>query len=200
MTTKLQILNHMLAVIGEDPVSNPESTLPSAITAREVLTDVNLEVQTRGWWFNKDYKLLLSPNGDGAIILPSNTIKVDPTDTASYLVQRGTQLYDTLNHTFDIGESVYVDITLLLDVEMLPEAAATYVKRKAAYDFYVNDEGDEIKAGRLEKRMYLAWATLQQQQLQNSDVNARNRPAVQELRRGIGYPSSSTNPNYPGGR
>lgn len=200
MTTQLEVLNHMLNVIGETPVSNPASNHPSALSATVELERVNKEFQNRGWWFNTEFELTLSPNESGHIIIPQGTLYIDPIDTDSGLVRRGTKLYDPRNHTFNIGEAVVVDAVLLLDVVDLPEVAAMYLMHKAAYDFYVNDDGDETKASRLEKQVDRAWARLQQEELKAADINANNRPTTALLRMRTRQRGSSYNPRWPGGR
>lgn len=199
MTTRLDVLNHMLSVVGEAPVSSASSNHPTALSAVVTLDRVNLELQSRGWWFNTDINLTLSPNELGQIILPTDTLYVDSIDTRSKLVQRGNKLYDTLNHTFAIDQDVIVDTVVKLPIADLPESAAAYVKHKAAYDFYVNDDGDETKAARLEKEVDKAWAKLQQDELKASDVNARNRPITALLRLRMQQGSTRDRPDLPGG-
>jgi hypothetical protein len=201
MTTKLEVMNNMLGVVGEQPITNVNSNHPSALAASVQIDKISKEFQARGWWFNKEKNYTLNPeNATGFLILPQNTLDVDPCNPSSKLVQRGRKLYDPLNHTFDIGEPVDVNIVVQLDIEDLPEIAATYLKAKCAKDFYVNDEGDETKAKELKNDLVLAWAALQQAELQNSDVNANNRPITALLRSRMNQQGSRSNPNWPGGR
>lgn len=200
MTTTLDVLNHMLNVIGESPVSNPTSDHPSVLSAMVQLNRVRREMQTRGWWFNTEYALKLTPNELGQIIIPSDTLFIDPVDPFSHLVRRGGKLYDPVNHTFVINQPIYVNAVLLLEVEDLPESAAMYLMHKAAYDFYVNDDGDETKSNRLEKQVDRAWAVLQQEELRVSNLNAKNRPQVAELRYRMRQHGANYNPRWPGGR
>lgn len=200
MTTTLDVLNHMLNVIGEDPVTTEDSDHPSALSAMVELNRVTKELQTRGWWFNTEYGLNLSPNENGQIIIPSTTLYIDPTDSSSKLVRRGGKLYDPINHTFNIGKSVPVDVVLLLPVEDLPEVAAMYLMHACAYDFYVNDDGDETKSNRLETRMNKAWANLQSEELKVTNLNANNRPAAARLRYRMRQQGASYDPRLPGGR
>jgi len=196
MTASLDVLNHVLSVVGETPVSNPDSQHPTAQTATNTINRVNKRMQLRGWWFNRDLNLILSPNLAGEIILPASTIKVDPVDSKSRLVWRGNRLYDPVNHTFAINDTVAVNIVTLLAVDDLPDAAVQYLSDKAAYDFYVNDDGDETKSKLLLFEVQASWAALTAQQLQMSNVNAKNRPTVAAIRQGIGqYGAGRTNGN-----
>lgn len=200
MTTTLDVLNHMLNVIGESPVSTVSSDHPSVLAAMVELNRVKREMQTRGWWFNTEYNLKLIPNEAGQVLIPTDTLYIDPVDPFSHLVRRGGKLYDPVNHTFILDQSVPVNAVLLLPVEDLPESAAMYVMHKAAYDFYVNDDGDETKSNRLERQVDRAWAVLQQEELKVSNVNAKNRPQVAQLRYRMRQHGVNYDPRWPGGR
>lgn len=200
MTTQLEVLNHVIGVVGESPVSNVNSQHPTAQSALLTITRVSKQFQLRGWWFNREESLILTPNVGGEVIVPSTTLKVDPIDTSSKLVWRGNRLYDSRNHTYIIDESVTVNLNLLLPTNELPEVAAMYLMHKSAYDFYVAEDGDADKAKALLYESDKAYAEVRSHQLQMSNVNAKNRPVTAYLRSGIhqngggGY-----NPTYPGG-
>ncbi len=200
MTTKLEVLNHMLGVIGETPVSDPESSHPSVLSAAVQLNRVNKEMQVRGWWFNTEYDLKLQPNESGHIVIPAGTLYIDPLTPYSKLTKRGGKLYDPVNHTFNIGKEISVDVMLLLPIEDLPETAAMYVQHKAAYDFYVNDDGDETKSNRLKMEVDTSWAALHSEELRQSGVNAHDRPTSRLLRYRMTHQAGQYNPQYHGGR
>lgn len=200
MTTTLDVLNQMLHVMGEQPVSSPTSTHPSAISAFVTLNRVARQFQTRGWWFNREIDLPLLPQSDtGFIIIPDGTIDIDPVDPNSRLVQRGNKLYDPVNHTYNIGQTVLVDCIIQLPIEELPEVAVNYLIAKAKHDVYVDDDGDETKSTQLARDVVFAWALLQQAELRNTDVNSNQRPLTARLlARSIQWHSSG-NPNLIGG-
>lgn len=189
-----------MGVNGEAPLTSEDSLHPSALAAMVQINKVNKETQIKGRWFNTEYNLKLSPNETGQIIIPSNTLFVKPLAPYSKLTRRNGKLYDPVNHTFIINSPVYVDIAVQLDIEDLPEAAAHYVMHKAAYDFYVNDDGDETKSNRLEMEVNRSWAVMQEEELRVSKLNAKDRPAAQQLRYRITQQYAPSNPNWPGGR
>lgn len=180
MTTKLDILNAMLAVNGEAPVSSTSSTNPAAVQALNMLERVDRKVQSRGWWFNKE-TFTLSPDAAGEVILPSGTLSVDPVDASSPYVKRGTKLYDRVKNTFDIDKSVKVSIVLQLDVEDTPAQYINYLEDKAVKEYYIDDDGDEQKVSRLEKREAESFAYLQREDLTNKDVNIKQSEMGQRL-------------------
>lgn len=172
MTTRLEIVNAMLSVNGEAPASSVESTNPAVIQAANALDRLNKKVQARGWWFNKE-TITLSPDTDGVVVLPQNTLAVDPVDTNSPYVQRGDSLYDKINNTRDIGETVKCRLKLLLPVEDMPETAAAYLMDKACKEYYTDDDGDEQKIRNLEKREAESYAYFFREHLANEDNNIR---------------------------
>lgn len=200
MVTTLDVLNHMLNVIGEDPVSDPESTHPSVISARVQVDRVQREFQARGWWFNTEFNLKLNPNELGHILIPTDTLYIDSVDRNSRLVRRGVKLYDPVNHTFVINQPVVVNAVLMLPIEDLPENAGAYLLHQAAYDFYVNDDGDETKAARLQLNRDNAWGKLQQEDLKVQRLSAQDRPAVAELAYRMQQANRGSDPTWPGGR
>lgn len=200
MTTQLEVLNHVIGVVGETPVSNVNSNHPTAQSALLKIQQVSKQFQLRGWWFNKEECLILSHNPyTGEVIVPSTTLKVDPVDPRSKLLKRGNKLYDSKNHTYNIGQDVTVNLWLLLPTEELPESAAMYLMHKAAYDFYIADDGDELKSQALLFEANKAEAAVKSEQLQMSNVNAKLRPVTAYLRAGIRQFGGSYNPNLPGG-
>lgn len=205
MTTELDVLNHVMTVVGEQPVSSASSTHPTAQSIMVTVNRVSKQFQLRGWWFNTEIDLPLSAStADGSITLPQGTIKVRPridkAQGCNYkLVQRGLQLYDSKNHTYNIGRQINVDCIIQLDIESLPEVAAMYLMHKAAYDYYVADDGDQEKATALGLEVQMAWAALMQQAMYESRVNAMSRPLVGLLHLGERQVGSGYNLNPTGG-
>lgn len=185
MITYLSILNHMLSTESVAPVTDPNSPLPKAVKARVQLDRLLAEFQIKGWWFNTEKCVTLVKNIDGEVPLPENTLDADPVDTRSNYVQRGSKLYDSKNHTYTLDTDVKCNVIVQLEVEELPQVAATYLLHKAAYDFFLADDGDLQKADKLKNEVTLAWALLQNAELKNADVNARLRPTSQRLKMGM---------------
>jgi len=200
MLTKLEIINHLLNVIGENPVTSATSPHPSVLSAVVMIDGVSKELQSRGWWFNMDYDLRLLPDQAGNIIIPSTALAINVINPSSKLVRRGTKLYDPKKHTFIIDAPVDIDLITLLDIEDLPDTAAIYVKHKAAFDFYTNDDGDPTKGVKLEADAMRAWAKLLAEELRVTKLNSNNRPVGSSLRGRFVQAGSSYNPKYPGGR
>lgn len=181
MTTRLEIMNAMLAVNGESPVASADSNDPSAIQANNALKRVDKRIQSRGWYFNEETFLLSPTQGTGEVIVPQNTLSVDPVDPSSSYIKRGSRLYDRKNNTYDIGQAVRVEIILQLDIDELPEIAAAYIEAKAIKEYYTDDDGDVEKVRELKERESETFAYLQRENLANEDTSIRNSPMGAKL-------------------
>ncbi|QPC44934.1 hypothetical protein HW532_20875 [Kaustia mangrovi] len=202
---RLNIIRHMLSVVGEGGVSNEDSTHPSVQTANGIIDTENLDLQGRGWWFNREHALTLVPDNRGEVVVPASTIgfKISsvahksPAEKKRY-VKRGYRVYDTIAHTYDIGCSIVADTVTLLSIDDLPALAGNYLMRKCAYEMYIDDDGDQFKTNKLESAAARAWQSLYSAEMQYLAVNALDSPQARRLRAGVG--GSSLNPNLIGGR
>lgn len=138
-TTKLEAVNVMLTSIGEAPVNSLISGLEDAELAETILESVNKETQSKGWIFNTDLKLSLSPNTDNQIVLPDNYLRVDTRGTlrssSKDIVERGRKLYDRIGNSFTFTDPVTVDVVILLDFTDIPEVARRYITIRSARIF-----------------------------------------------------------------
>lgn len=148
-TTKLEAVNIMLSSIGEAPVNTLTSGLVDAEMAETILNATSREVQSRGWKFNTEQKYPLTQTINGEIDLPPNTLKADLTTRTPDLdlIQRGTKMYNLVNHSYVVGQSVELDIVFFLDFELLPEAARHYITIKAARVFQDRTVGSDTLHG-----------------------------------------------------
>lgn len=158
-TTELEAINVMLTNIGESPVTtlNDPDVVDAGI-ARTILSSINREVQSQGWWFNIDKQREFNPTSSNQIQLPVNTLRVDTTGLTAdkNYVQRGRFLYDVVKHTFTIDKPVTIDIVQGLDFDEIPETARRYITLRAARVFQERmlgtptlssfNEGDEVNA------------------------------------------------------
>ena len=93
----------------------------------------------KGWIFNTDLKVTLSPNTDNQIVLPTNYLRVDTRTTlrsnTKDIVERGRKLYDRISNTFTFTDNVIVDAVILLDFTDIPEVARRYITIRSARIF-----------------------------------------------------------------
>jgi len=181
-TTELQSVNIMLSTIGEAPVNSITGTTTVDVsTARNILNETSMSIQSQGWNFNShnNYKSL-SLDGDSKVPLPSNCVKADANISQrhkNYTIRNG-YLYDMDNHT-DIFSSApsSVDLVLVQQFEHLPEYARQYVTMKASRRFasrFIGDKEITQLIGQDENEALMAF---HQADSQEADINILNGDA-----------------------
>lgn len=171
-TTELEAVNALLSTIGESPVDTLLGVLPTdAGTALANIRRFSRQLQKAGWSFNSEGSFSLAPDVNGEIILPANTLKVDPTDPGIPYVQRGGRLYDPVAHTYVIGKAVLVDIVFGLPFAELPETARNFIVVAAARRFQDQFLGDGNLHTYTAKDEQAAWAEFLSDETDGGDFN-----------------------------
>ena len=133
-TSFLNAVNRVLQMLGEAPVNSLQGQFGLAKQAEDTLNDVSRTIQTEGWSFNTDLEQKLQRNSSNEIELPSNVSRV-VVDNLEYpnidVVQRGDKLYDRRNNRYTFDEDLIVDMTTILEWDLLPEHARQYITIKA---------------------------------------------------------------------
>ena len=133
-TSFLDAVNRVLQMLGEAPVNSLQGQFGLATQAEDSLTDVSRTIQTEGWSFNTDLEKTLERNSSNEIELSSNVSRV-VVDNLEYpdidVVQRGDKLYDRRNNRYTFDEDLIVDMTTILEWDLLPEHARQYITIKA---------------------------------------------------------------------
>ena len=142
-TSHLEAINTMLSTIGEAPVNSLTGSLPTdASMAKNILDEVNREVQSSGWKFNTSYKAILTRNTDNKIVVASDVmlIEFNPLleSKSSYdPVIRGNFLYNLATESYVFNKNFEnVTIVSLLDFEVIPEQARRYITIRASRIFH----------------------------------------------------------------
>ena len=182
MLTTLDIINAMLASTGTRPLTSNDTRHPAYTKALNKLEHTSREVQKRGWWFNASRRVM-RPNTSGEVILPGRTLHADPVDRTSGIVIRGRKLYDLPNATYNIGTEIAVRYVELLPIEELPAPAADYIKSRAVYDYFLDEDGAAGKLGEYKAARDMAWVEFKDEHLKNADINYFDGTSAQALRR-----------------
>lgn len=132
-TTELEAINSILASIGEAPINDIEETFTDAELARNLIREESRVEQLKGHIFNTDKERELTPDVDGIIWLPENTLKIIQADRE--VTRRGQRLYSTVDHTYVFTEPVTADLVVGLEFDELPEALRRYLFVRAARAF-----------------------------------------------------------------
>ena len=168
--SKLDVINSMVATIGMDALTANDTQHPSYKKALAIYNNINIEWQGKGWWFNTTTPIL-TPTGNSELVFAIDTLHCDPLRTDFNYVMRGLKLYDMDNETFTITESPEVWMVKLIDHTDLPPVAAAYLRARARFEFYLDEDGADPKLKTYERQVVSAWNFFQTEHLKNADVN-----------------------------
>lgn len=145
--TALDAVNLMLKSIGQGAVNSlGASASVDAENAKSTLTQTSREVQSRGWYFNREYDYPIQADVNGQLLLPDNVLKFKVNPCDGNFVQRGRLLYDLTNHTstFDSTKTVKGDVVWHLAFDDLPHTARQYITRRAGREFQIGAVGSDL--------------------------------------------------------
>ena len=136
---ELEAVNMLLAAVGEAAVSSLETATTVDVTqAKNLLSNINREVQQKGWHFNTEWDVVLSLDSDSRIPLGTTVLSIySPSKLTTIRGREGSPfLYDLSNNTFTWTTSINDAVTItLLDFEDIPQTARQYITTKAARIF-----------------------------------------------------------------
>lgn len=176
--TKLNVVNDMLATLGEAPLNSLEEDHPLTAAALRVLNTVNLQEQAREWWFNKEMITLPADPITGVVVVPADAISCDPIDIALPYTQRGARLYDNATGTYVIGKAVACNLVRLVEFDDLPILARAYISIMCQQQFQIDYDGDATKAVTLASNVGKAYAVLNAEHIRNSGSNFLQAPSI----------------------
>ena len=174
-TTQLSAVNSMLSTIGEAPVNNLSSGLVDAETAETVLNEVSRDVQSLGWNFNSEPNYTVAADTSGSVILPTEIMRADPVSkyrsSKNEYVQRGNKMYDKVNHTFNVGKALTLNVVVLLAFDQLPEVARRFITVKASRLFQERVVGSDTLSAMNRADEEQAFLALKEMEGDNGDYN-----------------------------
>lgn len=143
--SELDAVNMMLLSIGQAPVNTLEvAGIKDVSFARLMLHNTNRQVQSRGWWFNRELDYELVPASNKEIILPGTVLEVVSADPSRDLIERDRKLYDRDRHTFEFDGPVRVNVVWFLPFDDIPQVARDFVAMRAARVFQSQIVGSQI--------------------------------------------------------
>lgn len=134
---ELGAVNDILAAIGEAPVNTLEGeTGVDVANARKILTNVNREVQSKGWTFNIETGVTLSPDLlTGHIWYLQEYLRMTVGGGATIYIKRGDYVYDTSTRSDIFTGPIVVDLIRLRGFNQMPECFKAYIITKASRRF-----------------------------------------------------------------
>lgn len=147
--TKLQAVQMVLRAIGRSTISALDTDgISDAANAERILDEVELEVQSRGFRYNRRENVTLSPDVDDHIAVPTGAIVVFMGATQSRslrFTKVGGRLYDVTNNTDEFDGDVIADYLVRESFGCIPHPIQEYIARLACERF--NDQyGGSLQA------------------------------------------------------
>ena len=141
--THLNAINTMLSAIGESPTTRTILDAESSadvVMAKQILDEVNKEVQAQGWHFNTEYEVEFTPDGSTKhIVLGTNIARIDLApnneDGRDVIVKYTSgeyRLYDKKDKTYEFSGTVKATVVYFYDFIYLPHAAQHYITIKSS--------------------------------------------------------------------
>lgn len=173
--TALDAVNLMLKSIGQGAINSLTSSASvDAENAKNSLAHTSREVQSRGWFFNREYDYPLQADSAGNLVLPDNVLKINVNPCYGNFVQRGASLYDVDNHTatFTPGLKIKAEIVWHFAFDQLPHSARQYIGRRAGREFQIGAVGSDLLYKFTREMEDEALAELMREHLRSTKSNA----------------------------
>jgi hypothetical protein len=182
-TSELMAINTMLSVIGEMPVSSLTSAeaTPAVAIAQNILGEVRREVDSRGWHYNTEQDVVLSPDDASNINVPVNIIRLDVkvgNYTSKDITQRDGRLYDLIAHSYAFTEDIKVDAVYYLAWGALPEIAKRYMMIRGARILQDRIIGDQTQNAFTSRDEFMALTDLKEYEGDTGDYTMLDSYAV----------------------
>ena len=187
--TELSAVNSILGSIGQSPITSLSGTAlqnPEISFIKNLLDQVNRDVQTSGWHFNTQYRVKQSPDANGNYVVPQNSILYDISDGQ---IDRDTdvtkidgKLYDLVHQTDVFTKDYYFDIITLYNFEDVPPAIQRYIIARASMRAATQlvSNADLVKLLQLEEEQ--AKANALNYETEQGDYNFMGWPAESKYR------------------
>lgn len=170
--TKLDAVNVCLSAMGEASINELETAGIDAQISSDIVDETTRAVQGMGWHWNRETHTI-SPDVNGYIVLPSNTLRVDSVnmDKSVDVVQRGLRLFNRTTNLYTFTDPLEVDIIVALAFEDLPFAAKNFITFRAARTFQQRVLGSDTLHKFNQQDEQRAWVMLLQDEAEVTDAN-----------------------------
>lgn len=176
--TQLDVINEMLASLGEMPVNEIDVDHDLIASGVRKLKIINTREQAKGWWFNTDLIRLAPDVESGMIYVPSDTINVTPTAPHQYLVYRARRLYNPRKEDgYNIGRNVDVRLVREIPFDDLPPLAQSYIGYSAIAEFQKDYDADRLKYEQTIRSRQEAFVDLRADDIRNRKTNLLHTPS-----------------------
>lgn len=170
--TQLEAINICLSSLGEPPINTLDGAGIDAQLANDQINEINRSLQLKGWHWNIENHRL-TPDVDGFINVPANTLRIDTTtyDARIDVVQRGSRLYNRTDNTYVFPNPLYLEIVVALPFEELPAAARDYIASLSSMILQQRILGSSTINTFLQQKAQLAMQELMREENKIGDPN-----------------------------
>lgn len=186
LNTELSVVNDMLGLLGEAPVNDLDSFHPMVPRALQTLRTTSGNLQGNRWWFNTEVIELVPQADTGHIMLPVDTLSVDPITKLPRTTQRGSRLYNLDDNSFVFTTNVTCELRRDIPFDDLPNTARAAIAAQAQLAFQNPIDGDAGKTRNLQTTFRDALMQLNAEHTRNVKANMLRRPGVLDAMHGIG--------------
>ena len=144
-TEELPAINQILSSCGQAPVTTLDQTNPDVAIAYDTLLQVNREVQSEGWTFNREPHYEFTPSADlvngierNEIDIPNNVLQLKLTENSANInydaVRRDGKLYDRIHHRYTWPDHSVVECDVIWEFDWvdIPEPIQQLITARAA--------------------------------------------------------------------
>lgn len=178
--TKLDIINAMLASLGESPLNELDARHPVVSSGLRIIAQKTKTIQLNsgaGWWFNKLPQYILKLDINNRIAVPQDLLSYS-TDYPNRLGIKAGYLFDLDNDT-DVFTAP-VTISAIRDVEYtdLPNAILDCIAYESIFDFSRDNEGDTEKMKSISRQAERSWIAARSQNIREQKANTQRNPQI----------------------
>lgn len=174
----LDVVNDMLALLGELPVNDLETPHPAVPGALRLLDNTNTLLQAERWWFNTERATLTPQAGNKRIVVPGDTAAADTLTRSPAVTVRGSCLYNTDSGSYEFDAPVEVRLHRIVPFEQLPLSARRYVALHAQLRFQNTIDADGQKTRELKEERQQAYMLMNAEHIRAVRANMLARPGV----------------------
>lgn len=179
--TKLEVINAMLATLGELPLNELDARHPYVASGLRILSAKNKSVQLNygaGFWFNKLDSYVLKPDVEGRVAVPQDLLQFTAIEYPNRYGKVNGFLWDNVNDTDIISAQVEVAAIREISFEDLPVYANDCVSYEAIKTFTRDYDGDLNKVADIKEEAKMSWIALRTQNIRESRANTQRNPQV----------------------
>lgn len=183
MLSKLEAVNQMLSAVGEQVILVEIEGAGDYANCAAVLDAETKKTLAKGWNFNTETDVTLTPNTDGKLELPDNVLQVDAVDKTLNVTQRGLFLYDLDNRTDVFTGPVVVEWVLGFPFESCPYHVQRQIVAAATMKYQRGYVGSQLLDQFAQDERMEARADAADAESQEDDYNVLDNPDLAYLRR-----------------